>query len=124
MPSLPPHGDGWSYDFRYGFGDSDSSDSETEPDGAGNPPLSHDARLLRALDISARPDAAVYKPTPWTIARVNAASRPAETRPVAEAPRKKAESPAKKKGALASAFERQRGSARKKASPLAYHTVH
>lgn len=37
--------------------------------------LSADAKLIQELDLSSRPDEALYKPNPWTIARVNAANR-------------------------------------------------
>lgn len=35
-----------------------------------------DAHLIQELDLSARHDEALFKPNPWTIAKVNAAARP------------------------------------------------
>ena len=80
----------WSFSFRGGY-NSDSSDSgdeeeEEEESGrgreAGNSPkekekLSEDAKLLKELDIASRAemDAAQFKANPWSIARINAASR-------------------------------------------------
>ena len=39
-------------------------------------PISEDARLMRQMDLASRHDEAVYKPNPWSIAKMNAATRP------------------------------------------------
>lgn len=62
--------------------DSDSSGSgspahQTLPSGLVSPNvISEDARLMKQMDLSSRQDQAVYKPNPWSIAQVNAATRP------------------------------------------------
>ncbi|KAH9946479.1 hypothetical protein B0H21DRAFT_417109 [Amylocystis lapponica] len=71
---------GWLYNLRacqY------SSDEDSEDEGSAVTKTSlkavetlpDDVQLLRDLDISSRHDDAVFKPNPWTIAKVNAASR-------------------------------------------------
>jgi hypothetical protein len=81
----------WSHNLRTlacSSFDSDSSVSDTPPTAghqhqsssanAQNSSLtiSEDARLIRQMDLSLRHDEAVFKPNPWTIAKVNAAARP------------------------------------------------
>lgn len=70
----------WSRNLRTAlYADSDSdNESPGQPAGANEidePVISEDARILQALDLSSRQDEAVYKPNPWTIAKVNAATR-------------------------------------------------
>jgi len=63
----------WSFNLRTG------SDSYAEQAGTDEEPpqdLSDDAKYLLDFDLSSREDTAVYRPNPWSIARVNAASRP------------------------------------------------
>lgn len=77
--------DAWSFSFRGGY-ESDSSESEggkgegnTEGGGESRclAQLTDDAKLMKELDIASRAeaDAAQFKANPWSIARVNAASR-------------------------------------------------
>ncbi|TFY63033.1 hypothetical protein EVG20_g6491 [Dentipellis fragilis] len=73
----------WSFSLRSycTFDDSDDSDGTTQTSpSTSQPKLSEDAKLLASLDMSSRQDDAVYKPNPWSIAKVNAASRPAPVR--------------------------------------------
>lgn len=74
--------DGWIFDCSAYY---DSSDDEADKTKS-----STDAELAKELDLSTREDNAVFKPTPWTIAKLNAASkmttgaRKAGNAPVAE----------------------------------------
>jgi hypothetical protein len=62
----------WAFNLRsYGCRDPDDTDSESD-DGE---ETRDSARLHDGLDISSRYDTADYKPNPWTIAKINAASR-------------------------------------------------
>ena len=66
----------WAFNFRsshFGAYDTDSDSEEgpavpTEKD-------SEEAKLVKDLDISERQDTAVYKPNPFSIAKINAAAR-------------------------------------------------
>ena len=75
---------GWSRSLRYSNYSSSDSDSDTKPPGrqsalgSSESTLSEDARLVRDLDLSSRRDDAVFKPNPWSIAKVNAAARSRE----------------------------------------------
>lgn len=87
--------------------DVDSSHpSSTQPGSA--PVLSEDARLFKQLDLSARQDEAVYKPNPWTIAKMNAAARPLPPRREISA-KSGHKSPAKEppQGSIVEAFKKQ-----------------
>ncbi|KZP20175.1 hypothetical protein FIBSPDRAFT_954788 [Athelia psychrophila] len=55
--------------------DSDSSDANINDDRPG-PSEQEDAQLLKDLDLSTRSETVEYKPNPWNIAKINAASRP------------------------------------------------
>ncbi|ETW76266.1 hypothetical protein HETIRDRAFT_106812 [Heterobasidion irregulare TC 32-1] len=64
---------GWSFDLR----SYDNFCSSSSPSPASSPPsLSTDAQLLKDIDLTSRNDEAQYKPNPWSIAKINAASRP------------------------------------------------
>ena len=70
------HSANWAFNFRsshFGAYDTDSDSEEgpavpTEKD-------SEEAKLVKDLDISERQDTAVYKPNPFSIAKINAAAR-------------------------------------------------
>ncbi|OJA09404.1 hypothetical protein AZE42_10837 [Rhizopogon vesiculosus] len=68
----------WSFNHRTraheAFDLSESSDSESQAEIKSNIP-SDDTKLFRQLDISSRHETVEYKPNPWSIARINAASR-------------------------------------------------
>ncbi|KDQ60445.1 hypothetical protein JAAARDRAFT_205391 [Jaapia argillacea MUCL 33604] len=69
----PSSNSDWSLNFRGSGYDSDDSSASTSP----TPECqTEDARLLHEIDLSIREDTAVYKPNPWSIAKINAASRP------------------------------------------------
>lgn len=90
-PKSVKSSDGWSFSLRGGDDtDSDGDDEDgTGATGAGAG-LSNDAQLLQELDISAREETVQYKANPWSIARVNAASRPTKAKSPPRAPVKKA----------------------------------
>ncbi|KAF7975103.1 hypothetical protein HWV62_10379 [Athelia sp. TMB] len=73
---------GWSFNSRSRTAayDSDSDDSDSGEnnlkDGRALEQLSEDAQLLKDLDLSTRSETAEYKPNPFNIAKINAASRP------------------------------------------------
>lgn len=95
----------WSFNFRSGAYDVDSSDdSDAEP-------CSSDAALIKDLDISSREDKATYKANPWSIAKINAATRPSialkEVNEPVAATRKSLPGATAPKGALEHAFKRQ-----------------
>ncbi|TDL24578.1 hypothetical protein BD410DRAFT_896770 [Rickenella mellea] len=64
----------WSFNLRCGDYDDSESDDDTDPPSTTSE--SSDARLIKELDFGSREDTAVFKANPWSIARVNAASRP------------------------------------------------
>ncbi|OAX32854.1 hypothetical protein K503DRAFT_860110 [Rhizopogon vinicolor AM-OR11-026] len=68
----------WSFNHRTraheALDSSESSDSESQAETKSNIP-SDDTKLFRQLDISSRHETVEYKPNPWSIARINAASR-------------------------------------------------
>ena len=76
------HSPSWSFTLhgRSCISDSDTSSDEESKTEEKSLPISEDARLLRELDLSSRPDDAVFKSNPWTIAKVNAASRAPATK--------------------------------------------
>lgn len=108
----------WSHNLRhntYLFDSDDDSDDDSPPDrdsGLGSSddsgqcaPISEDAKLIKDLDLSSRHDEAVFKPNPWSIAKVNAAVRP--RRPLSNnqaTPHTSAKPP---NGPLAEAFKKQ-----------------
>jgi hypothetical protein len=70
----------WSFNHRtrahYTFdSESDPDSDEAETDSKVDLPSS-DTRLIQELDISSRHETVEYKPNPWSIARINAVSRP------------------------------------------------
>ena len=99
----------WSFSLRSsGFFDSDD-DNEENVGNAGNysHPPSSSSKTLQQIDLAAREDSALYKPNPWSIARINAASRPRQPNATLTST---SEKPAVKKlprGAIVDAFKRQ-----------------
>jgi hypothetical protein len=69
----------WSFNHRtrahYTFDSESDPDSEAETNSKVDLP-SDDTRLIQELDISSRHETVEYKPNPWSIARINAISRP------------------------------------------------
>jgi len=68
----PPNMSAWAFNLRSHQHVSDSSDDDETPN---SNLLSDDAQLVRDLDLSSRPEQAIFKPNPWNIAKINAASR-------------------------------------------------
>jgi hypothetical protein len=78
----------WSFSFAFADDGEDSGDERVHDASKSanasrmeaQQPLSEDSRLARELDISTRDDPAVFNKNPWSIAKLNAASRPNHTR--------------------------------------------
>jgi hypothetical protein len=78
----------WSYSFAFSDGESEDEDEDAIITKAQQmqgvqfteqpveQELSDDTRLARDLDLSTRKDTAIFRKTPWTVAKSNAASRP------------------------------------------------
>jgi hypothetical protein len=62
----------WSFNLRTIHPD-DSEDSDSERQSTA---VSEETQLLKDLDLSSRQESVDYKPNPWNIAKINAASRP------------------------------------------------
>ncbi|KAG1731048.1 uncharacterized protein EDB91DRAFT_1306757 [Suillus paluster] len=77
----------WSFNHRtrarIAFDSESDSESEAETSSKANIP-SDDSKLIQELDISSRHETVEYKPNPWSIARINAASRPPNQEPRAQ----------------------------------------
>ncbi|KAG1727521.1 hypothetical protein EDB19DRAFT_1750172 [Suillus lakei] len=77
-PEFKNKQDPWSFNHRTrahnAFDSESDSESEAETNSKTNLP-SDDTRLIQELDISSRHETVEYKPNPWSIARINAASR-------------------------------------------------
>jgi hypothetical protein len=65
----------WSFNLR-SYNPCDFSDSEPDDTLPDNP--SSDGSTLVDHPLSEGSDTAVFKPNPWSIAKINAASRPAQ----------------------------------------------
>ncbi|KAG6379889.1 hypothetical protein JVT61DRAFT_10451 [Boletus reticuloceps] len=76
-----PKTDMWSSSYRrVGY----VSDSDSDPDIDANAvakPETNDTHLIREMDLAARHETVEYRPNPWRIARMNAASRPPPPNP-------------------------------------------
>ncbi|KAH9855667.1 hypothetical protein C2E23DRAFT_594481 [Lenzites betulinus] len=121
----------WSFSLRGGGpGEGCSSDDDSEGDGktrvspSSDKPyatVSEEARLLGELDLASRTDAATYKPNPWSIAKVNASTRP--SKPPRTLPKKPAQSTKTKKATVLDLLraqpEKNRDSAHAPHAPLA-----
>jgi hypothetical protein len=69
----------WSYNLRAAKTNQDSdSDSDSNDNAATTNSAfeSEEARFLKDLDLSSREETVIYKPNPFSIAKINAASRP------------------------------------------------
>ncbi|KAI0088314.1 hypothetical protein BDY19DRAFT_994222 [Irpex rosettiformis] len=96
--------------------ESDSSSSGSPP----NPPnqqqpsaihrpalLSEDSRLIQQMDLASRRDEAVYKPNPWSIAKMNAASRPPQQQDKLNLEQNLLNSKKRPQGQIVDGFKRQ-----------------
>ena len=68
----------WSFGFRARSGYVSDSNSDSGSD-VGE---TNEARLIREMDLSSRHETVEYRPNPWSIARINAASRSSLPNPV------------------------------------------
>lgn len=67
----------WTFNFRTSsrfFDDSDSDSAPNDEDTLASTPSAKD-RLLDGIDLSTREETVVYKPNPFSIAKINAANR-------------------------------------------------
>ncbi|KAG2342413.1 hypothetical protein BDR05DRAFT_361789 [Suillus weaverae] len=78
----------WSFNHRTRAHDASDSEPDSESEAATNFKVnlpSDDTRLVQEFDISSRHETVEYKPNPWSIARINAASRPPNKKPPGQA---------------------------------------
>jgi hypothetical protein len=80
--------DPWIFDYRSHCDEDSGSDSDSSFHGSKSN-ICDESRLRSELDISTRPDAAVFKPNPFSIAKMNAFTR--SSRPVVAEPPQVAE---------------------------------
>lgn len=103
----------WSFSLRSATGfynGSDSDDDNEENLGGARPPSrlsSSSSQILQQIDLAAREDSAQYKPNPWSIARVNAASRPQQPNATVTSVSGKPVVKKPPRGAIVDAFKRQ-----------------
>ncbi|KIJ63811.1 hypothetical protein HYDPIDRAFT_112773 [Hydnomerulius pinastri MD-312] len=106
MSTLPPKKTVpgvWSFNHRVGGGYISDCSSDSEPETETNNP-SDDTRLLREMDLSIRQETVVYRPNPWSIAKINAGSRDAPPKPTKLEPRAPPKAPTKR---ILDAFKKQ-----------------
>ncbi|KAJ4488059.1 hypothetical protein J3R30DRAFT_889300 [Lentinula aciculospora] len=67
----------WSFNLRNHNFDSDSDDSDTDLENTSSTtaPTSDETKLVNDFDLSSREETVIYKPNPFSIAKINAASR-------------------------------------------------
>jgi hypothetical protein len=112
----------WSFNHRTRA--HDAFDSESDPESEVETNLvnfpSDDTRLIQELDISSRHETVEYKPNPWSIARINAASRPPNknlpSQAISEDIRRKPQ-PRAPQGRIVDAFKVQAGRKPPRAPP-------
>lgn len=75
-PIRPPND--WAFNLRSALPYYDTDDSDDELPQAS---ISEEAQLKIDLDLSSRQETVEYKPNPWNIAKINAASRSSASRP-------------------------------------------
>lgn len=96
----------WMFNYRSVALEESDSDGETT-----EPKMSAESQFCFELDLSSRTDTAVYKPNPFSIAKINATSRPRSTAPP-EAAVGDSTLPPKKSGPLERCFNKSRQRAR------------
>lgn len=106
LDSMPQTTNGWTYNFR-SYDCTLESDDEDYP---GNSGTENADSVADDLDLSRRTDTVDYKPNPWTIAKLNAASRgmkaPNAARDTAD-PMVDVSAASLKPSGIANAFQRQ-----------------
>ncbi|KAJ7110020.1 hypothetical protein C8R44DRAFT_743345 [Mycena epipterygia] len=86
--------DVWTFNLRSNQTNQDSDSDSDSPDDT--PTTNSETQLLNDLDLSTREETVVYKPNPFSIAKINAASRPTRA-PTPIIDRRPAKKPAPKK---------------------------
>ncbi|EPQ50421.1 hypothetical protein GLOTRDRAFT_133975 [Gloeophyllum trabeum ATCC 11539] len=105
----------WTFNLRDRnlFADSDDSDAEGSESFSSATKQTEDARLLKEIDLGAREDKAQYKANPWSIAKINAASRAGRPSPRVSTGTKPSETTkGGPKGRIVDGFKRQAERAR------------
>jgi len=103
----------WSFSLRsdtgfFGDADSDYDNEENIGDTRTSPHLSSgNSQILQQIDLAAREDSAQYKPNPWSIARINAASRPRQSNAAVKSVPDKPVAKKPPQGAIVDAFKKQ-----------------
>ncbi|EGO03246.1 hypothetical protein SERLA73DRAFT_149631 [Serpula lacrymans var. lacrymans S7.3] len=101
----------WSFNHRsYGgfYCDSDDSGESDDDKDQSRDALSDDTQLFRDLDLASRQETVEYKPNPWTIAKINASSRPAASSKHIEHKAPSQQAPLKQpQGRIVDAFKKQ-----------------
>ena len=104
----------WSFSLRSatsGFLDDADSDGDNEWNVGDSRTYSclssNSSQTLQQIDLAAREDTAQYKPNPWSIARINAASRPQQLDTTITTVSKKPAAKKPPQGAIVDAFKRQ-----------------
>lgn len=108
---------GWAFNLRSCAenGDEDfDSDSDAEA-GQNTNIISEETRLLNELDLSSREETVIYNPNPFSIAKINAASRSSRGASVTAGfrPKKTRTSPKKLSGSIVDSFKKQAERAKK-----------
>ncbi|KAJ3563661.1 hypothetical protein NP233_g8798 [Leucocoprinus birnbaumii] len=112
LDERPEDQETWS-STKYGYRASVSSDSDPEDDD--NEQTAEENRLWFELDIASRRDTAVYKPNPFSIAKINAIARASAVPPAPPAPpMPKQSSPRNGPGTLDHFFKAHRNFIREK----------
>ena len=104
----------WSFSLRSatGFLDDGDSDDDIEENVVGDARTSshlssNSSQALQQIDLAAREDSAQYKPNPWSIARINAASRPRQPNPTLKSVSENPVARQLPRGVIVDAFKRQ-----------------
>ena len=102
LAKLPPM---WSSTYRGRPAYVSDSDSDVDPDV--DAAEYNDARLIREMDLSGRHETVEYRPNPWSIARINAASRPCPKPALVSTPRPAMLPPKPQPKPIVEAFKKQ-----------------
>lgn len=103
----------WSFSLRSATGFyGDASDDDGDESNVGDARTSsrfssNSSQTLQQIDLAAREDSAQYKPNPWSIARINAASRPRQPKATIQPVSEKATAKNPPQGAIVDAFKKQ-----------------
>lgn len=100
----------WSFSLRSATRFCDAPDSDDDGnlrDAGATSHLPSSTSILRQIDLAPREDSAQYKPTPWSIARINAATRSQRPDTIVNSVSEKPVTRKPPQGAIVDAFKRQ-----------------